>query len=109
MRQCEQCDPLSLNIVSQWSYAVLSGGVSSVVHCLSPLCLSGLRWLCVAVRAVWSIVSLLCLSGHRRLCVAVRAVWSIVSLHCVSVVLGGFVWQCEQCGSLSLFIVSQWS
>ena len=147
--QCKQCGPLSLSIVSQWSYAALCG---SVVHCLSLLCLSGHRRLCVAVRAVWSIVSLycvsvviggfvwqceqcgplslsivsqwsyaalcgsvvhclslLCLSGHRRLCVAVRAVWSIVSLYCVSVVIGGFVWWCEQCGPLSLSIVSQWS
>ena len=63
----------------------------------------------MAVRAVWSIVSLLCLSGLRQLCVAVQAVWSIVSLYCVSVVLGGVVWQCEQCGPLSLSIVSQWS
>ena len=75
-----------------------------VVHCLSLLCLSGLRQLLCG--SVVHCLSLLCLSGLRQLCVAVQAVWSIVSLYCVSVVIGGFVWQC---GPLSLSIVSQWS
>ena len=35
-----------------------------------------------------------------------RAVWSVVSLHYVCMVIGGFVWWSEQCGPITLSIIS---